>query len=171
MKTVRLLFWCGLAYGILLLVVRGALPTESSPTLLLVAIPLVVIAVIIARDLARRSTTPVVSPAIHSHASILKEDPVQFLTGQIRVASVASDSYFENIVRARLKELLISKVSLETGSDRDMVRRALSDPREGPRLLHDELLYSILYGAVPTSGSERMRKTKEATELIGEWKG
>jgi hypothetical protein len=170
MKTAKLLFWCGIAYGILLVFVRGVLPPESSPTLFLVGIPLVVIAVIIGHDLARRSTSPNIASII-STPSLLKEDPIQFLSGQIRVASSASDSYFENVVRARLKELLISKVALETGMERDIARHVLSDPKQGQKLLRTVELYTILYGPIPRTGSNKMTMIKDAIEMIGEWKG
>ena len=169
MKTTRLLLWCAIAYGILLNLIRGSFPPESSPSLFLVGVPLIVIAVIIARDLSRRSTGPTVLPTIPS-LSGPKEDPVRFLSGQISVAAAASDSYFENVIRARLKELLISKVAIETGMERNETRRALSDPREGPKLLEHKELYMILYGPTPKTGPDRMDMIEEAIQMIGEWK-
>ncbi|SRR6266487_2000957 len=171
MKTVRLLFWCGVAYGILLILVRGIFPPRSSPTLFLVGIPLIVIAVIIARDLATRSTVPAVASATRFPRVTLKEDPVQFLSGQIKAAMSASDSYFESVVRARLKELLMMKVSVEVGIERETARRALSDPRQGVKLLRSKELYTILYGQVPKTGLDRVKMIDEAIEMIGEWKG
>ncbi len=169
MTTVKSLFFYGVAYCILLVLVRGTLPSESSPTLSLVGIPLVAIAVIIARDLARRATSPRITPKTSSPAGFT-ENPVQFLSGQIRAAAAASDSYFENVIRARLKELLTTKVALETGMERDAAGRILSDPEQGPRLLHSEELYTVLYGALPepfaiTAMIER------AVDMIGAWKG
>src|SRR5256885_8796124 len=46
------------------------------------------------------------------------------------VAANASNSYFENVVRARLRELLTTKVALEAGLENETVRRILSDPRD-----------------------------------------
>jgi hypothetical protein len=169
MKLPKLLLWCGIAYAILLVLVRGVLPPEASPTVSLVGIPLIVIAAIIARDLARRSTSPTVAPRIPSQSG-LSEDPVKFLSDQIRVAASASDSYFENIVRARLKELLITKVALEKGTDRDVTRRVLSDPRQGRAILDNEELYTVLYGPLPSSRT-RTRMIEKAVDLIGAWKG
>ncbi|MBO0888346.1 hypothetical protein J2P12_04515, partial [Candidatus Bathyarchaeota archaeon] len=145
MKTVRLLFFCAVVYSVLLVLVRGALPSESSPTLLLVGLPLVVIAVVIVRDLIKRSTIPTL-PILRRPLPNPRDDPVKFLSGQIRVAAASSDSYFETAVRVRLRELLITKVSLETGLERDTTARVLSYPREGPRLLHSRQLHTILYG-------------------------
>jgi hypothetical protein len=169
MKLPKVLIWCVVAYAVLLLVVRGLIPSQSSPTVSLVGIPLIVIAVIIARDLARRSTSPAVPPTISSRPH-LNEDPVHFLSGQIRVATSASDSYFENVVRVRLKELLITKVALETGMERDLARHALSDPKQAPKLLHSEELYAVLYGPVPKT-EVRISMIEKAVNMIGAWKG
>jgi hypothetical protein len=169
MKLPKLLFWCVVAYAILLVLVRGILPPEESPTISLLGIPLIVIAAIIAGDLARRSTSPTVSSTIPSQSG-LNEDPVKFLSDQIRVATSASDSYFENIVRARLKELLITKVALEKGMDREATRRVLSDPRQGREILDSEELYTVLYGPLP-SRSIRTNMIRKAVSLIGAWKG
>jgi len=145
-------------------------PSESTPTLSLTGIPLIVIAVIIVRDLARRSTGPTRQKIIAPREGF-KGSPVQFLSGQFRVAAGASNSYFENVVRARLKELLTTKVALQTGLDRDTARRLLSDPSRGPRLLEDESLYRMLYGPSPKSGIARLNMIGDAIELIGAWKG
>lgn len=169
MRLAKLLFWCGIAYAVLLVIARGILPTEATPTVSLVGIPLIVIATIIARDLARRSTTPTAVPRSHTEPG-LSEDPVRFLSDQIRIATSASDSYFENIVRARLKDLLITKVSLEKGVERDATRRVMSDPRQGRAILDNEELYSVLYGPLP-SRPIRTRMIEKAIDMIGAWTG
>jgi len=99
----------------------------------------------------------------------VKEDPVKFLSGQIKIATKASDSYFETIVRTRLRELLITKVSLETGLEKDTTRRTLSDPEQSRELLHDDELYTILYGALPLARA-RTKMIEKAADLIGAWK-
>jgi len=170
LNTIRLLFWSGVAYGLLLILVRGVFPSESSPTISLTGIPLIVIVVIITRDLARRSTIPTVRKSIATPTGF-RGNPVQFLSGQFRVAATASNSYFENVVRSRLRELLTSKVALETGLDNDMVRRILLDPRDGPRLLEDDPLYRMLYGPTPQGGVARINLIGDAIDLIGAWKG
>lgn len=101
----------------------------------------------------------------------LKVSPVEFLTGQIKVAASASNSYFEDVVLSRLKELLVMKVALETGLDNDMIRRALSDPIRGPELLHNDELYSILYETVPETGLARIQLVEDAIDMIEDWKG
>ena len=170
MRITRLLFWCAVAYGVLLLLIGGAFPSGPSPSLSLAGVPLVVIAIIVVRDLAKRSAASTATRTIGS-ASGPKEDAVRFLSNQIRVAAIASDSYFENVVRARLKELLLTKTILETGLDRDAARRALSDPQQRLKLLHDEELYRLLYGPVPAPGLARMDMIGKAVDLIGAWKG
>jgi hypothetical protein len=167
---VRLLFWAAIAYAVLLVLVRGIFPSEFAPTISLTGIPLIVIVVLITRDLAARSTSPTVKKTIRTNAS-LRENPVGFLSGQFRVAASASNSYFENVARARLKELLVTKVSVETGLENETARRILSDPRQGPRLLVDEYLYRMLYGPIPLGGVARMNMIGDAIDLIGAWKG
>jgi hypothetical protein len=170
LNTIRLVFWSAVAYGVLLTLVRGVFPSESAPTISLTGIPLIVVVVIIARDLARRSTTPTVRRTISTPTGF-RENPVKFLSGQFRVAVNASNSYFDNVVRSRLRELLTSKVALETGLDNETVRRVLSDPREGLLLLQDEALYRMLYGPTPQRGLARINLIGDAIDLIGAWKG
>ena len=168
MNTVRLLFWSAVAYAVLLVLVRGLFPSESTPTISLTGIPLVVIIVVIARDLARKSTSPTISKATPT-TSGFKGNPVQFLSGQFRVAAAASNSYFENVVQARLRELLTAKVALETGLETETARQLMSDPRRGPGLIEDEALYSMLYGPAPRGGPARMNMISHAIDLIGAW--
>jgi hypothetical protein len=98
------------------------------------------------------------------------EDPLRFLSGQIRVAASSSDSYFDDLVRARLRELLITKVALETGEEKEAIRQALSNPKDGRRLLRNEALYSALYGHAPRLGSDRTQLISDAVDMIGAWK-
>ncbi len=127
------------------------------------------IAVIIARDLSRRSTKPSKIQTVAAPRGPT-EDPLQFMSGQIRVAATSSESYFDSLVRARLRDLLITKVALETGEEKEAIRRAMSDPEEARRLLHDERLYSAVYGPVPTVGGRRTQMISDAIDMIGEWK-
>jgi hypothetical protein len=170
LSTVKLLFWSAVAYALLLVLVRGIFPSESAPTISLTGIPLIIVIVVIARDLARKSASPTVTRTSLTTTGF-RGNPVQFLSGQFRVATSASNSYFENVVRARLRELLTTKVALETGQDDETVRRILSDPKNGPRLLDDDDLYRMLYGPPPTSGPARVDLIGEAIDLIGAWTG
>ncbi len=171
MNTIKLLFWSGVAYTVLLVLVRGIFPSESTPPISLTGIPLVVIVVMIALDLARRSTSPTVRRRTINTTTGFRGNPVQFLSGQFRVAASASNSYFENVIRARLRELLTTKVALETGLESEKVRRLLSDLSEGQRLLQDEPLYRMLYGPTPQGKKAKMNMIGDAIDLIGAWKG
>ena len=170
MSTLRLLFWSAVAYILLLVLVRGAYPSETTPPLYLTGIPLVAIIVVIARDLARKSTIPTVETPIAT-ATSYHANPEQVFSERFRLAGRASSSYFENVIRARLRELLITKVALETGLENETVRRILSDPKHGPRLLENEPLYRILYGPIPSGERTRTAMIGEAIDLIGAWKG
>lgn len=169
MNTVRLLFWSAVAYGILLVLIRGIFPSESAPTLSLTGIPLIVIVVVIVRDLARKSTSPVLHRTRETSVAF-RPNPVHFLSGQFRVAATASNSYFENVVQGRLRELLTAKIALETGQSTETVRRILSDRSQGPRLLEDQSLYRMLYGPAPRRGPARINMIGDAIDLIGVWK-
>ena len=169
MKVVRLAFWSAVAYGVILVLIRGALPDGSYQTITLLGIPLVVVAVFIARDLARQATNPI--PVQVHPVTSLTVDPVLFLSDQIRIAMRASDSFYDGTVRARLKELLINKAAIEKGLSKDEVRLLLSDPKSAARLLHDSSLYEALLGPVPKTGGDKVKMINSAIDMIGEWKG
>lgn len=170
MKTFRLLFWSAVAYAVLLVLVDGLFPSEATSSLPVTGIPLIVITVIIARDLTKRSTEPSVRK-MSIERPTMKGNPVQFFSGQIKVATNASESYFEDVIRSRLKELLVTKVSVETGLDPENVRQLLAKPRTGLQLLNDEALYAILYGPIPETSIRRIGLVSDAIDLIGAWKG
>lgn len=170
MRAVKLVFWSAVAYGALLVILRGAVPGGQSETISLLGIPLLIVAIIIARDLAGRSTNPTSLKAEFSKTSA-RDDPVTFLSNQIRVAAAASDSYFDVVVRTRLKDLLIDKVALETGLEKDTVRQSLFDKEKAQRLLRNESLFDALNGPVPATGAEKMKTINRAIEMIGAWNG
>jgi hypothetical protein len=170
LNTVRLLFWSAVAYILLLVLVRGAYPSETTAPLYLTGIPLVAIIVVMVRDLARKSTNPTAERTLATTTGF-RSNPLQVFSDQFRIAARASGSYYEYVVRARLRELLITKVALETGLEIDAVRRLLIDPKRGPRLLENQPLYSILYGPIPPRGRARITTIGEAIDLIGAWKG
>jgi hypothetical protein len=171
LNTTKLLLWSAVLYVVLLVLVRGFIPPESAPTISLLGIPLIVIVVMIARDLARRSTIPTVSRRSVQTTHGFQGNPVQFLRGQFKVAANASNSYFQNVVQSRLREMVTAKVALETGLDSEAVRPLLSDPVQGPALLEDEPLYRMLYGPPPKGGLKRINMIGDAIDLIGAWKG
>lgn len=168
MKLVRLAFWSAVAYGVILVLISGALPAGPYQTITLLGIPLIIISVFIARDLARQATHP--KPVQVHPATSFTVDPVQFLSDQIRVAMRASDSFYDGTVRARLKELLINKAAIEKGLTKDEVRLRLSDPKTAAKLLHDNSLYKALLGPVPKTGGDKVKMINSAIDMIGEWK-
>ena len=168
-SSIELLIWAGVAYGTILVLARGLFPSESTPAISLTVVPLAIVAIIIVLDLQFRSTSPTkrsVTPR-HVKAPVPR---VRLLSDQIRVSVKASDSYFENVIRARLRELLVTKAALESGTDYETARRTLVDPVQGPKLLKDNQLYSILYGPRPEKGSARIQMIEDAVQMIEAWK-
>lgn len=124
---------------------------------------------ILAIDLSDRATLPSETVA-QQGARMLRARDVQTLTRQVSVAAKASPAYFENILRTRLRDLLAEKVSLETGMEKDAVRRTLADERLGPRLLKDSRIYALLYYSRPPRAEERVRMLREIIDRIEAWK-
>lgn len=168
-KTLRFLFWVVIVYVVILLVTRGFVSTESTPAVSLTAIPLVVVAIILIRDLTNRSTNPVHAGPVH-RTTEKSHDPLEFLSRQIDVTIKSSASYFDDVIRRRLRELIVTKTSLQTGMEADRVRKILSDSRQGPRFLHDNNLYALLYGPVPDQGYVRIEMIQKTVQLIENWK-
>lgn len=92
------------------------------------------------------------------------------MTRQIDVATHASSDYFESILLLRLREILVNKVSLETGLEREGVLGLLGDYRLGVGLLRDERLYRLLYSKPGGRGAARVRMLEETVERIEAWK-
>ena len=168
-KTLRLLASTSAVYLIALVLLRSAIPEALTPTVTLLAFPLILLAMILAIDLSDRATLPSESFA-QKKSRILRARDVQSLTRQVGVAAKASPAYFENILRSRLRDLLTEKVSLETGMERDTVKRALADERLGPRLLRDSRTYALLYYSLPPRAEERVRMLREIIDRIEAWK-
>ncbi len=166
--TVKLLFWTALAYTAVLIIVRGVLPSNSTPTTSLIAIPLLILAVIIIRDMALRSTSQREIVDKRSFETS-KGRQVELLSHQIDVTANASASYFDDIVRARLKDLLINKASLESGLGREKVLREMSDEKKRMRFLNNDALYKLLYSPIPKKGRARIVMIREAVDLIEAW--
>ncbi len=173
-NTLRFLIWIAGAYIAILLVARGFFPADSTPGVSLAAIPFVIIAIAIIRDLASRSSKASKVPAIRL-ASVQKGEQLRFLSRQIEITAQASASYFNDVVGARLRGILVDKVSIETGIDKARVRGLLSREASGPGLLRNAKLYSLLYGgellySLPGTGNNRIRIVREAVILIEAWK-
>ncbi len=167
--TLKFLFSVIIVYAVILLLTRGFLSSDSTTTVSLTAIPLIVIAVMIIRNLTTRSVQP------PNTRSVLKRtekmgNRLEFLSHQIDITAKASAAYFDDIIRVRLRELVITKTSLETGIDTERIRQYLSDPKQGPEFLHDNNLYRLLYSAAPKVGETRITMIRELVRLIENWK-
>lgn len=145
------------------------MPESAVPNLSLLAFPLVVLAIILTTDLRRRATIPV-EHTISQEPRRIRARDVQSLTRQLEVAANASPAYFETIIRARLRELLTQKVSLETGVEKETIKKALSDHAQGPQLLKDQKMYELLYYHPPVSSELRLQMLREIIDRIEAWK-
>lgn len=169
LSTVRLLVAASGVYIFFLIFLRSLIPETLTPSITLLGLPLVILALILVSDLSYRATNPSKTPAKTGLTRFQARD-VQYLSRQVQVASVASQAYFESILLSRLKEILVEKVSLETGMERDKVKHELVDRRLGPSLVRDERLYMLLYSSTPSKGAMRIKMIREAVDLIEAWK-
>jgi hypothetical protein len=168
-STLRLLVVVSGIYVLLLVLFRSFIPETLSPTVSLLALPLVLLALVLAVDLSDRATVPSGTRARDSPRRLRARD-VQFLTKQVEVAAKASPAYFETILRSRLRELLVEKVSLETGMEKESVKRALADGSIGPQLLRDPETYKLLYYSPPRRAEARLQLLREIIDRIEGWK-
>jgi hypothetical protein len=168
-STLTLLAVLSGLYLLLLTIFRNLIPESATPSISLLAVPLVLLAVILTIDLHYRSTAPVGTKAREESRRLRARD-VQSLTRQVEVAGKASPAYFETILRNRLRDLLAEKVSLETGMEKDSVKKALADNQHGPRLLKDPRTYALLYYPPPRSPDSRLQMLREIIDRIEGWK-
>lgn len=167
--TITLLVLASAFYLFLLTVFRNIIPESVSPSLPLLGIPLIVLALILTLDLRHRSTAPIETKAREGSRTLRARD-VQSLTRQVEVAGNASPAYFETILQSRLRDLLAEKVSLETGMEKDSVKKILADDKLGPRLVKDPRTYDLLYYPPPQSPDSRLQMLREIIDRIEGWK-
>lgn len=168
-STLTLLILVSAFYLFLFTIFRNIVPESAFPTLSLLSVPLVVLALVLMTDLRRRATAPSKANTPEEPKRIRARD-VQSLTRQLEVAATASPAYFETIIRARLREILAEKVSLETGVEKDTVKKALMDRTQGRRLIKDEKMYELLYYHPPVSPDSRLQMLREIIDRIEAWK-
>jgi len=168
-RTIRLLAFASAVYVLLLVLLRSLVPEALTSTVTLLALPLVLLALILAVDLSDRATIPSETVARRDSRRLRARD-VQFLTRQVEVAAKASQAYFETILRGRLRDLLVEKVSLETGMENESVKRALADRDLGPQLLKDLEFYKLLYYPPPREAKARLQMLQETVNRIESWK-
>jgi len=168
-STLRFLIVVSAIYVFALVLLRSIIPETLTPTLSLLALPLVLVVLVLAFDLSDRATIPSRTKAPEGPRRLRARD-VQYLTRQVEVAAKASPAYFETILRGRLRELLVEKVSLETGMERESVKRALADANIGPRLLKDLETYKLLYYSPPRGAEARLHLLRQIIDRIEGWK-
>ena len=168
-STAKLLTFAGLVYIGFVIFVRGFLPAELALPIPLLVIPLALLVIILVSNLASRVTVPSNLPTPKPYRRFLGGD-LRNLTRQVEVASRASPSFFEDVLLSRLRESLQEKVSLETGFEKEKVRKILADERQGPGLLRDKTLYRLLYSAPPGRGQTRLKMLREAIARVEAWK-
>ena len=157
----------GLYYALLFMAISLSLGDFIPPLLFLVG-PLAVLVLILVSDLTYRATVPTEARARNPPSRKLARE-VQELTRQIEVGSRASPGYFENVLMARLREVLVEKVVEKTGMEPQRVREVLANSRLGPGLLRDETLYRLLYSPPRGKGPGRVRMLEEAVARIEDW--
>ncbi len=168
-SSLRLVVVAAAAYYALLFLV-SSLSATNLPPLLFLIVPLVVLVMILVSDLSYRAQVPTEIVARNPPSRKLARE-VQELTRQIEVGSRASQEYFENVVLARLRDVLVGKVVVETGLDPQRVRETLGNQRLGPGLLRDETVYRLLYSPSRAGrGSGRVNMLEEAVARIEDWK-
>lgn len=144
-------------------------PGNFNPPLFLLAGPLLVLVFVLVSDLSYWATRPTEAYAKNPPIRKLARE-VHEVAKQVEVASKASPEYFERVLLARLRSILVEKVSLETGIERERVSEVLSNAALGPGLLKDDQLYMLLYRPPPGRGPARVRMLEDAVERIEAWK-
>ena len=168
-STLKLLGVASGIYVLFLIFLRSLVPETLTPSLTLLALPLVILVLILVSDLSYRATAPsktLVRPKIRR----FQARDVQYLSRQVDVASTGSQAYFESILLNRLRDILAEKVSLETGIEIGNVKQELADPVKAPALVRDEPLYRLLYSSTPSKGAARVKMLREAVDRIEAWK-
>jgi hypothetical protein len=168
-NTLKLIAATSVLYFAVLFLSRGFLPPDITPPLYLLVGPLLLVLLVLVSDLSVRATSPSES-AIRKPPSRTLAREVKLLTRQIDVATQASSAYFESILLSRLRDVLVNKVSLETGLEREGVLDLLGNYRLGVGLLRDERLYRLLYSKPGARGAARVKMLDEAVERIEAWK-
>jgi len=168
-STLKLLVLASGVYVLFLVFLRSLIPETLAPSVTLLALPLVILALILVSDLSYRATAPSKTPA-QTRSRRFQARDVQYLTRQVEVASAGSPAYFDSILLGRLRDILVEKVSLETGIEKENVKQELGDPVKGPALIRNGTLYRLLYSSTAPKGAARIRMLREAIDGIEAWK-
>ncbi len=156
-------------YFAVLFLARGLFPSGFILPFYFLAAPLFLVVLVLVSDLTGRATVPTETPVKAARGRTLSRR-VQELARQIEVGATSSRSYYDSILLARLQELLVEKVSLETGMDKKRVQEILKNKMLGPGLLRSQELYRLLYSGAPAKGPGRVKLLEEAVAAIEAWK-
>lgn len=167
--TVKLLVLSSGLYVLFLVFLRSLIPETLTPSVTILALPLLILVLILVSDLSYRATIPLKIPAQRRVQRFQARD-VQYLSRQVEVASIGSQAYFESILLSRLRDILAEKVSLETGIEKEKVKQELADAVKGPALVRDGSLYRLLYSSTFARGATRVKMLREAVDGIEAWK-
>ena len=168
-STLKLLLLASSVYVLFVVFLRSLVPETLTPSITLLALPLIILTLILVSDLSYRATAPSKTPAPTRLRRFQARD-VQYLSRQVEVASSGSQAYFESILLSRLRDILAEKVSLETGVEKENVKRELVDVVKGPALVGNEPLYRLLYSSTTPKGATRVNMLREAIDGIEAWK-
>lgn len=168
-STLKLLVIASSIYILFLIFLRSLVPETLTPSITLLALPLVLLVLILVSDLSYRATAPSKTPVRPKIRRFQARD-VRYLSRQVDVASTGSQAYFESTLVSRLRDILAEKVSLETGIEKEHVKQELADPVKGRALVSDEPLYRLLYSSTPPKGATRIKMLSEAVDRIEAWK-
>ncbi len=167
-NTITLIAIAAVLYYAVVFLLRGFFPQNYSPPLPFLLAPLVGLVLILLADLSSRATLRTETQVRIVARRTVGRD-VGFLTQQIDAATRASPEYFDRVLRSRLREILVEKVSLETGIGRERVRETLANPRLGPGFLRDRRLYDLLYSRLLARDSNRVKMLEETVALVERW--
>jgi hypothetical protein len=168
-STLKLLALSSGIYALFLVFLRSLIPETLTPSITLLALPLVILVLILVSDLSYRATAPSKTP-VQTRLRRFQAMDVQYLSRQVEVASKGSQAYFETILLNRLRDILVEKVSLETGIEKENVKQELADTVKGPALVRNGPLYRLLYSSTPAKGATRVKMLREAIDGIEAWK-
>ncbi len=168
-RTVKLVVVASIPYYAILYLVSGLFPAEFTPPPYFLVSPLLVLVFIFARDLARRATVPTGVAMKNPPSRTLSRD-VEQLTRRIEVGSSSSQSYFDSLLQARLRGVLVERLALETGIERERVRELLENPRLGRGLVRNDRLYRLLYTRPPEPGPARVKLLNDIATMLEDWK-
>ena len=168
-STVQLIVTVSALYFAVLFLARSLLPGDFKIPLYFLAAPLLLVVLVLASDLSGRATVPTKPGLRRSPRRKLGWD-VEQLTRQIDVGVGASSHYYDTVLLARLREILLEKVSLETGMEKNLIQEMLKNKTLGPGLLGDGELYTLLYSGAPARGPERVKTLERLVGLVEAWK-